>query len=161
MKRKLDWLTTNSTDFLFTGHVGNGDWLSNRGGASKEVIGTAHAAFDFKTTISGRGLTLRRDMDGSESPRPRRQKGDLQFPGRSQAPYGIRTLSVVFLASLSRLCYGLPHGNASSGKSLRAGLLREASWAKCGARAVRRAISCRYRFVRRTGSRRRPRRTAH
>ena len=48
MKRNLDWLTRESKNFLFTGKVGNGDWLSNEGGASKEVIGTAYSAFDFK-----------------------------------------------------------------------------------------------------------------
>ncbi len=48
MKRNLDWLTRESKDFLFTGKVGNGDWLSNEGGASKEVIGTAYSAFDFQ-----------------------------------------------------------------------------------------------------------------
>jgi len=48
MKRKLDWLDKESRDFLFTGKVGNGDWLSNGGGADKEVIGTAYAAFDFR-----------------------------------------------------------------------------------------------------------------
>lgn len=48
MKRNLDWLTRESKDFLFTGKVGNGDWLSNEGGVSKEVIGTAYSAFDFK-----------------------------------------------------------------------------------------------------------------
>jgi len=47
MKRNLDWLTRESKDFLFTGKVGNGDWLSNEGGASKVVIGTAYSAFDF------------------------------------------------------------------------------------------------------------------
>ena len=48
MKRNLDWLTRESKDYLFTGKVGNGDWLSNEGGASKEVIGTAYSAFDFR-----------------------------------------------------------------------------------------------------------------
>ncbi len=48
MKRNLEWLTKESKDFLFTGRVGNGDWLSNGGGASKEVIGSAYAAFDFQ-----------------------------------------------------------------------------------------------------------------
>jgi alpha-L-rhamnosidase len=47
MKRNLEWLAKESTDFLFTGRVGNGDWLSNGGGAGKEVIGTAYSAFDF------------------------------------------------------------------------------------------------------------------
>jgi alpha-L-rhamnosidase len=48
MKRNLEWLTRESKDYLFTGKVGNGDWLSNEGGVSKEVIGTAYSAFDFK-----------------------------------------------------------------------------------------------------------------
>ena len=48
MKRNLEWLATESKDFLFTREVGNGDWLSNGGGVSKEVIGTAYSAFDFK-----------------------------------------------------------------------------------------------------------------
>lgn len=47
MKRYLDWLRQNSADHLFTGHVGNGDWLNTGGGATKPVIGTAYAAFDF------------------------------------------------------------------------------------------------------------------
>ena len=48
MKRKLDYITRNTTDGLFTGKVGNGDWLSNKGGVDKEVMGTAYAAFNFK-----------------------------------------------------------------------------------------------------------------
>jgi alpha-L-rhamnosidase len=48
MKRKLDYLTRNSTDGLFTGKIGNGDWLSNQGGVDKQVMGTAYAAFNFK-----------------------------------------------------------------------------------------------------------------
>ena len=48
MKRNLDWLAKDSRDFLFTGRVGNGDWLNKGGGASKEVIGTAYSAFDFR-----------------------------------------------------------------------------------------------------------------
>ncbi len=48
MKRNLDYLTRNSKDDLFTGKVGNGDWLSAQGGADKAVIGTAFAAFDFR-----------------------------------------------------------------------------------------------------------------
>ena len=48
MKRNLEWLARESKDFLFTREVGNGDWLSNGGGVSKEVIGTAYSAFDFK-----------------------------------------------------------------------------------------------------------------
>jgi len=48
MKRKLEWLTNNSKDCLFTGRVGNGDWLSTGGGAAHDVIGTAYSAFDFK-----------------------------------------------------------------------------------------------------------------
>ena len=48
MKRNLDWISAQSTNFIYTGKVGNGDWLSNDGGASKEVIGTAYAAFDYK-----------------------------------------------------------------------------------------------------------------
>ena len=48
MKRKLDYLVRNSENNLFIGKVGNGDWLSNDGGASKEVIGTAFFAFDFR-----------------------------------------------------------------------------------------------------------------
>ena len=48
MKRNLNWLTRESKDFLFTGRVGNGDWLSNGGGASNEVIGSAYASFDFQ-----------------------------------------------------------------------------------------------------------------
>lgn len=48
MKRNLDWLARESKDDLFTGRVGNGDWLSNGGGASNEVIGSAYAAFDFQ-----------------------------------------------------------------------------------------------------------------
>ena len=48
MKRNLEWLARESKDFLFTGRVGNGDWLSNGGGASNEVIGSAYAAFDFQ-----------------------------------------------------------------------------------------------------------------
>jgi len=48
MKRKLEWLTKNSKDYLFTGRVGNGDWLSTGGGAANDVIGTAYSAFDFK-----------------------------------------------------------------------------------------------------------------
>jgi len=48
MKRKLDWLVKESREFLFTGRVGNGDWLSKGGGVSNEVIGTAYSAFDFK-----------------------------------------------------------------------------------------------------------------
>ncbi len=48
MKRNLEWLTKESKDFLFTGRVGNGDWLSTGGGVSKEVIGTAYSAFDFQ-----------------------------------------------------------------------------------------------------------------
>ena len=47
MKRNLDWLIKESKDFIYTGKVGNGDWLSTGGGASKEVIGTAYSAFDF------------------------------------------------------------------------------------------------------------------
>jgi alpha-L-rhamnosidase len=47
MKRNLDWLAEESTDFLYTGRVGNGDWLSTGGGVGKEVIGTAYSAFDF------------------------------------------------------------------------------------------------------------------
>ena len=48
MKRNLDWLSRESKDFLFAGHVGNGDWLSTGGSASKEVIGSAYSAFDFQ-----------------------------------------------------------------------------------------------------------------
>jgi alpha-L-rhamnosidase len=48
MKRFLDFLKRNSRDDLYTGHVGNGDWLSTGGGASHPVIGTAHMAFNFK-----------------------------------------------------------------------------------------------------------------
>ena len=48
MKRNMDFLDLNSKDDLFTGKVGNGDWLSTGGGADKEVIGTAYAAFDFQ-----------------------------------------------------------------------------------------------------------------
>ena len=48
MKQNLEWLSKESKDYLFTGHVGNGDWLSTGGGASKEVIGTAYSAFDFQ-----------------------------------------------------------------------------------------------------------------
>lgn len=48
MKRKLDWLAKGSKEFLFTGRVGNGDWLNTGGGVSPEVIGTAYSAFDFK-----------------------------------------------------------------------------------------------------------------
>lgn len=48
MKRKLDWLAKNSTNSLFTGRVGNGDWLSTGGGVANEVLATAYAAFDYK-----------------------------------------------------------------------------------------------------------------
>ena len=48
MKRNLEYLARNSKDDLFTGKVGNGDWLSTGGGAGKDVIGTAYAAFDFQ-----------------------------------------------------------------------------------------------------------------
>jgi alpha-L-rhamnosidase len=48
MKRNLEWLAKESKDYLFTGRVGNGDWLSTGGGVTKEVIGTAYAAFDFQ-----------------------------------------------------------------------------------------------------------------
>ena len=48
MKRYLAWLERESRAFLFTGRVGNGDWLNKGGGASKAVIGTAYAAFDFQ-----------------------------------------------------------------------------------------------------------------
>ncbi|MEI6071649.1 MAG: glycoside hydrolase family 78 protein [Verrucomicrobiae bacterium] len=49
MKRYLDWLSRNSKDGLFTGPVGHGDWLCEKGGgALKEVIGTAYCAFDFR-----------------------------------------------------------------------------------------------------------------
>ncbi len=48
MKRYLDWLARESKDFLFTGRVGNGDWLNLGGGVSKEVIGTAYSAYDFQ-----------------------------------------------------------------------------------------------------------------
>ncbi len=48
MKRKLEWLTNNSKDHLFTGRVGNGDWLSTGGGVGNDVLSTAYAAFDFK-----------------------------------------------------------------------------------------------------------------
>ena len=48
MKRYLDFLAKNSRDSLYTGPVGNGDWLSTSGGASKDVIGTAYLAYDFK-----------------------------------------------------------------------------------------------------------------
>lgn len=48
MKRKLDYITQNTTDGLFTGNIGNGDWLSNKGGVDHAVMGTAFAAFDFQ-----------------------------------------------------------------------------------------------------------------
>lgn len=48
MKRYLDYLTSQSKDFLYVGKVGNGDWLNTGGAASKEVIGTAFMAFDFR-----------------------------------------------------------------------------------------------------------------
>ncbi len=48
MKRNLEWLIRESKDFLFTGRVGNGDWLSTGGGVSNEVIGTAYSAFNFR-----------------------------------------------------------------------------------------------------------------
>ena len=48
MKRMMAWLVKDSRDFLYTGRVGNGDWLNTGGGASHEVIGTAYAAFDFQ-----------------------------------------------------------------------------------------------------------------
>jgi alpha-L-rhamnosidase len=48
MKRNLEYLARNSKDDLFIGKVGNGDWLSNQGGADKAVIGSAFAAFDFR-----------------------------------------------------------------------------------------------------------------
>ena len=48
MKRYLDWLRKSSADHLFTGRVGNGDWLNTGGGATNPVIGTAYAAFDFR-----------------------------------------------------------------------------------------------------------------
>ncbi len=48
MKRYLDYITRNTTDGLFTGKIGNGDWLSNQGGVDKQVMGTAYAAFNFK-----------------------------------------------------------------------------------------------------------------
>jgi alpha-L-rhamnosidase len=48
MKRNLEWLARASKDYLFTGHVGNGDWLSTGGGVGKDVIGTAYSAFDFQ-----------------------------------------------------------------------------------------------------------------
>ena len=47
MKRYLDWLAKESKDFLFTGRVGNGDWLNLGGGASEEVIGTAYSSIRF------------------------------------------------------------------------------------------------------------------
>jgi len=48
MKRKLEWLSKNSTNHLFTGKIGNGDWLSTGGGVDKEVMATAYCAFDFQ-----------------------------------------------------------------------------------------------------------------
>ena len=48
MQRKLDYLVRNSDNDIYVGKVGNGDWLSNDGGASLEVIGTAFFAFDFR-----------------------------------------------------------------------------------------------------------------
>jgi alpha-L-rhamnosidase len=48
MKRNLDWLASESKDFLFTRPVGNGDWLNGGGGVSNEVLGTAYAGFDFQ-----------------------------------------------------------------------------------------------------------------
>ena len=48
MKRKLDYLTRNISDGLFSGKIGNGDWLSNQGGVDNKVMGTAYASFDFK-----------------------------------------------------------------------------------------------------------------
>ncbi len=48
MKRNMKYLALNSKDDLFTGKIGNGDWLSTGGGADKEVLGTAFAAFDFQ-----------------------------------------------------------------------------------------------------------------
>ena len=48
MKRNMEFLINNSSNFLYTGHVGNADWLNLGGGASKEVIGSAYAANDFR-----------------------------------------------------------------------------------------------------------------
>ena len=48
MKRKLDYLSRNTKGGVFTGRIGNGDWLSKSGGVDKEVLGTAFAAFDFR-----------------------------------------------------------------------------------------------------------------
>ncbi len=48
MKRKLEWLSKNSTNHLFTGKIGNGDWLSTGGGVANDVLATAYCAFDFK-----------------------------------------------------------------------------------------------------------------
>jgi alpha-L-rhamnosidase len=47
MKRKLEWLSKNSTNHLFTGKIGNGDWLSTGGGVDNQVMATAYCAFDF------------------------------------------------------------------------------------------------------------------
>jgi len=48
MKRKLEWLSKNSTNHLFTGRIGNGDWLSTGGGVDNQVMATAYCAFDFQ-----------------------------------------------------------------------------------------------------------------
>ena len=47
MKRYTAYLDHNLKNGIFTGRVGNGDWLSNQGGADPQVIGIAYAAFDF------------------------------------------------------------------------------------------------------------------
>jgi alpha-L-rhamnosidase len=49
MKKFLQWFTSNTKDSIFDKtKVGNGDWLNIGGGASKDVIGNAYAANDFK-----------------------------------------------------------------------------------------------------------------
>ncbi|MDX6767670.1 MAG: glycoside hydrolase family 78 protein [Candidatus Methylacidiphilales bacterium] len=47
MQRKMEWLKRHCPQHLFTGPVGNGDWLNKGGGVCKEVLGTAYAAYDF------------------------------------------------------------------------------------------------------------------